>query len=203
MTQNDIQKIISRIQADAKGKLDAIAEEKRKEIASIDRDAAQRIEARKAKLTDEHKHETTRIGKRMHSAARLDAKRVLLQAREEVIEQIFDKVEQMLQEMPAKEYEAFLKTALKTAHQELGNDIVVHCRREDTDIVKGMADSGVKLEIAGLERDTIGGILVESRGSGAIMNFMFENIIQRKRPLIREEIGRVLYPDATYDVKDE
>ena len=28
----------------------------------------------------------------------------------------------------------------------------------------------------------------------SVMNFMFEDIIERERPVLREEIGKVLYP---------
>ncbi len=196
MAHNDIQRIIARIQADAKVKLDKITVEKSKQVDSINKDTAQKINVKKIKMAEIHNMEVTRIGKRMHSAARLDAKRMLLHAREEIIEEVFDRVNALLLAIPQGEYIAFLKEAIHIASNELGKDLIIHCRTQDTDAVKQSAGSGITLELREIARNTIGGIIIESKTSGAVMNNTFENIIHRERPRLREVIGRVLYPDT-------
>ena len=193
MAEKDIQKIIARIQADARAKLETITTEKQKEMDAINKDANQKISYEKKKLDEEFAKESARIGKRMNSAARLEAKRMLLQAREEIIVGVFEKVGERLKSMPAEEYKAFLKSAIQIGKEQLGADMVVHCRQKDRDIVQAVG-MGLNLKYKDLREGTIGGILLESKATGSVMNFMFEDIIERERPVLREEIGKVLYP---------
>jgi V/A-type H+-transporting ATPase subunit E len=196
MAEKDIQKIIARIQADAKAKLETVAAEKQKEIDAINKDANQKISSEKTKLDEEFAKDTARIGKRMNSAARLEAKKMLLQAREEIIEGVFEKVGERLIRMPTEEYKAFLKSAIQIGKEQLGADMMVHCRQKNREIVRGSAGLGVKLEYKDLSHSSVGGILLESKQNGSVMNFLFDDIIERERPVLREEIGKVLYPGS-------
>ena len=198
--QENIQKIIGRIQADAKSKMDAITAEKQSKLDEVKRETDERIASERAGLDEDFAKETARIGRRMNSAARLEAKRMLLQSREVVIEQVLDGVAKRLKGMPAQDYKEFLQSAIQTAKREMGDDMVVHCRQGDRALVAQCAGAGLRLDYRELKQDAIGGVLIESKKTGSLMNFLFDDIMDRERPLLREEIGKVLYSDGEGEV---
>lgn len=138
-------KIISSIMSEAQVKADNIIQEAQVEVDSINEDATKKSETEKNKILDSGKKQSDMRYQQIISEAKMNARRAELGAKEEVIEEAFNKAINDLKEIAStndKEYVDSLKLMIKEAAVEIGGgDLIVQLKEEDIDKVKGQLSS--------------------------------------------------------------
>ena len=172
---------------EAKKLIDA-ADEQGKDIARSSEKDAKSKEKRAASEIEETlaSEKSERI-----AAARLDAKKILSQAREEAIASALDKVwAEFVKISKGKDYSALLNAIIKKGADEIGGDCRVYVRKEDKTIAK---DAGV--EVSEKSIDCAGGAIVEGKDGKVRVNSTFEQLFEEKKDDIRKDLYAKLFSD--------
>ncbi|WNY27626.1 V-type ATP synthase subunit E [Methanolapillus ohkumae] len=104
------------------------------------------------------------------SSANLEVKRIVLNRRKALLDQVYDQALEKIKNMPADENEKYLKTLIKN-HEKGGYKIYSNAKSED--IVKKLS----KLEYGG-NLDCIGGIVIENKEGNVRLDFTYDLMIK-------------------------
>ena len=169
-----------------------IENRKRKELESFDRELAEKKEAllrdkntRIQELQERYKREahlkSEREATRIVEAARLQGKRIIFDAMDANLNSAFDVIRQELKNYTKNvQYKKTLEEMINVAKKRLGQDVLVHCRKEDRDLLKG---SGVTISNNPVQ--TIGGIIVENKQGTMELDLTFEELLRTREEEIR------------------
>jgi len=181
-----IDRIIKRIEEDAQWKIQEYWDKANREIERIRNIEESRWKREKEKMESVGRREAETI-KQMHiSKAHLDGKKMLMNAREEIIGKI---VNQILANFKAHiDYDKYIKESLEDAKNVLGNSFGVVAMQEDVDLVKRIAeDMGLDLKIMAGELE-YGGILAVSNDSLKKVDYTVKAFVERNMGDIRKRI---------------
>jgi len=181
-----IDRIIKRIEEDAQWKIQEYWDKANREIERIRNIEESRWKREKEKMESVGRREAETI-KQMHiSKAHLDGKKMLMNAREEVIGKI---VNQILANFKAHiDYDEYIKESLEDAKNVLGSSFGVVAMQEDVDLVKRIAeDMGLDLKIMAGELE-YGGILAVSNDSLKKVDYTVKAFVERNMGDIRKRI---------------
>jgi V/A-type H+-transporting ATPase subunit E len=167
-------RIVAAAEADAKAMLSA----ERDRLSALTSEAEKSVE----KMLEEQRSE--RI-----AWARLEAKRILAEAREDaikgVVEQFFEELRKVRK---APEYKRFMKRAVPEAAKELGKGSKVHIVKGDKAALPKMNGVKVVEDLKGL-----GGALVESADGRIRMDLTLETQFDSRRDELRKSISDKLF----------
>ena len=137
--------IVSNIMSEAQAKADVNIAEAQTQVESILADGEKRAEATKVKIAEDATKQAEMRYQQIISEAKMNARRAELGAKEEVIEEAFNKATEDLREKAAtddEEYVEALIEMIKEAATEIGGgDLIVLLKEDDIDKVKGKLDS--------------------------------------------------------------
>ncbi len=172
--KEEAQQIVQTGQSHVDGML---KEEKAKEAAMKDR-AEKDVE----KSLEEQRNE--RI-----AWARLEAKRINAEAREDAIKNVLEEFFNALaRSRKSPEYKRFMKDAIPAAAAELGGKVTVHVVKGDKALVPKSRSMKVVEDLDGL-----GGTLVESADGRIRMDLRLETLVDTRRDEIRKQIAGELF----------
>jgi vacuolar-type H+-ATPase subunit E/Vma4 len=116
--------------------------------------------------------------------ARLESKRVLSEAREDAIKNVFEEVFEALKDArKSPEYKRFLAASVSTAVSDLGAGCTIHIVKGDKALIPPIKGAKIVEDLDGL-----GGAMVES-GSGKMrVDLTLETQVESKRDEIRKRI---------------
>ena len=138
-------KIVSNIMSDAQAKADVNKSEAQVKVDAILADGEKRAEATKVKISEDAAKQAEMRYQQIISEAKMNARRAELGAKEEVIEEAFQKATEDLREKAAtddEEYVEALIEMIKEAATEIGGgELIVLLKEDDIDKVKGKLDS--------------------------------------------------------------
>jgi len=118
--------------------------------------------------------------------ARLEAKRILAEAREDAIKNVLEGFFSDLKKTKkTKEYKAFMSKIMKAATEELsGSGLIVHaCKGEGKLLGKSRGTKVVE------DLDALGGVIVESKDGKMRVNLTLETIFESRRDELRKKIS--------------
>lgn len=134
------------------------------------------------KLLEERKNE--RI-----AWARLEAKRITAEAREDAIKDVLEEFFQDLKKVrKTPEYSGFLKKAVTRAVADFGRGTTVHVLKGEKSLLPKLNGARVVEDLKGL-----GGALVESPDRKIRMDFTLETLFDSRRDEIRKQIYEGLF----------
>lgn len=197
---NGIEKIIERIMADSQAEIDQILREAQQESDAISARYAARAEQEKANLLERGKKAAAEQSERLVSVAQIEAKKMLLTSKQEMLDKAFALAAEKLKELSDKDYLSLL-ASLAAASSYTGNEVIV-LSREDRDKFGSalIRDANGLLEKAGkraaltLSPDLLptGGGLLLSDGK-IETNCTFETLLRLNRDEIAGEVAAVLF----------
>ena len=121
--------------------------------------------------------------------ARLEAKRINAEAREDalnnVLEEFFDS---LAKSRKSQEYRKFLKKAVPAAAADLGGKVTIHVVKGDRASIPKIKDAKVVEDLDGL-----GGALVESEDGRIRVDLTLETLVDTRRDEIRSKIAKKLF----------
>jgi V/A-type H+-transporting ATPase subunit E len=193
MALTDIKK---RIEADAKKESEEILDKAKKRVEEIRKHTADETGKLKQEYERKLEKEKPEIFERRKIVARLDVQKMKLGARRKLIDQVFDKALEKLQQMDASEYEKFIKSLLQQASEE-GEGIIVPGREEKvltTDWLKKFNDeNGTRIELSENRLKTRGGFIY--RKGNIDINCSFKMLLDSLREDLEAGIVKSLFSD--------
>ncbi len=181
-----IERIIKRIQEDADWKIKEYHRKAQMEIEKIRRAEESKWKREKDKLLTTGKREADTIRQMYISKAHLDGKKMLMNAREKVIEEIIGEMLSKFKEYG--DYDRYLKESMEAAKNVLGNEFNVICMRDDISRVKEIAGE-LGIDVSVIEGDVeYGGILAVSKDSLKKVDYTARAFIERNMGDIRKRI---------------
>jgi len=200
-------KIVSSIMSDAQIKAESILVEAEKENESILSEGQVKAAAEKEKILENAKKTAQMRYQQIISEAKMNSRRMELEAREEVIEDAFSKAEEKLKEIAssdAAKYKASLEKVITEAGTEIGGgDIIVHVKQSDVAKIKGnlptieksisdQTGTPTKLEM-GADINTIGGAVLKTKNGEIEVNNTIEARMLRFKKSLRSEVAGILF----------
>ena len=181
-----IDRIIKRIEEDAQWKIKEYWDKADREIERIRNMEESKWEKEREKMESSGKREAETI-KQMHiSKAHLDGKKMLMNAREKVIERIINQVQISFKDYV--DYEKYIRESLEDAKNVLGTDFEVIAMQEDVEMVKRIADDmGLNLKVMAGELE-YGGILAISSDSLKKVDYTVKAFVERNMGDMRKRI---------------
>lgn len=196
-------KIISSIMSEAKAKADVIISEAQVEVNSINQNAEVKAEAEKNKVLDNGKKQSDMRYQQIISEAKMNARRAVMGAKEEIIEIVFDEAVNNLTEIASsndQDYVDSLANMIKEAAEELGGgELIISMKKEDEDKIKGKL-SEIAADVSsettftiGEPIETIGGAILKTKNGDIEVNNTIEARLLRFKKLLRSEVANVLF----------
>ena len=200
-------KIVSSIMSDAQIKAESILAEAEKENESILSEGEAQAAAEKEKILENAEKQAKMRYQQIISEAKMNSRRMELEAREEVIEEAFKKAEEKLKEIAssdAAEYKASLEKVIKEAGAEIGGgDLLVLVKESDVAKIKGnlptieksisnQTGNPTKLEM-GENINTIGGAIIRTKNGEIEVNNTIEARMLRFKKSLRSEVAGILF----------
>lgn len=171
---NEAEKIVQTAEAHVKSML----EEERAKRKQMEEEAEKEID----KLLEDQKNE--RI-----AWARLEAKRINAEAREDAIGNVLEDIfEELKSARKSPEYQRFLKKAVSDAVDELGRGSKVHMLKGEKKLAPKLSGATVSEDMEGL-----GGAIVESADGKIWIDLRLETLFESRRDEIRKSIDEKLF----------
>lgn len=201
------EKIVSSILSNAQVKADSILENAEKENNSILKKGHKEALQEKEKILEDAKKQANMRYQQLISEAKMNSRRMELEAREEVIEDSFEKAEEKLNEIASSdsvEYKESLKNIITEASTEIGGgELQVLLKESDVvkikdslpaiaEDVKGKTGKDTTLEI-GKNIKTIGGAVVKTKNGEIEVNNTIEARMLRFKKDLRSKVAAVLF----------
>lgn len=194
------EKLRERILEEARQQAQANVERAEKEAARIIQNAREDAADKNRKIMDRAGKEADERRKRLVSAAELEGRKQKLQAKQELIEEAFNKAIERLNSLPLEQYEEILANmvvnSVKTGDEEVilsGNDKSRLGIGFIENINRRLEAKGIKgsVRLSGEFRDIKSGFILK-RGNVEVNN-TFESIIRMQRDELEAEVVKVLF----------
>ena len=166
----------------AKQQESALIAEARKEANRIMKEAESKAEELKARSESETKKAGEAIKRQALAMAGMEGKKMVLEAKKQVIEAVFSEVRKMLASLDDKKREIYFKKLLEKASKELEVSCV-YCSKKDAKFAKGFSVESA--EIAD-------GLIAENKEKTIRVDYSFETIIENIKDSELHEINKLL-----------
>lgn len=196
----NIDRITEKIALGSKGEVDEIMKEAKSKADEIISEAEKKAEALKAEIVDGGERDAERERLRIIANAKLQSRKLKLEAKEDVIKAAFKTAEDKLKEIGSSgQYPDVLAALIKEAQAVVGEDIVVISRKDDSKVLttgyikKLSADTKARIELSSDAIDTIGGVVVKAKDGKAEVNNTIEMRMERMKGGLRPQVARALF----------
>lgn len=167
----------------AKQQKEALLAEAREETSRIIKDAEKKIAGMKEKSEAETKRAISVIKRQELASAELESKKMLLEAKKELIESVFAEVRKRLESLDAKKREAYINKLLEKAKSDI-DVATVYCNKKDIKLVKDYNTDTI---------DIIGGLIAENKDETVRVDYSFYTMLQNIKENELQSINKVLF----------
>lgn len=167
----------------AKEQSSSLIAEARKEAGRIMKEAENKIEEMKEKSDAQTKRLIDAIKRQELASAELENKKVLLDAKKQIIESVFMEAKKRLETLDDKKRGACIKKLI----EKTKNDIEIayaYCSEKDAKFLKGIDAKAI---------DIIGGLLAENKDETIRIDYSFETLLQSIKENELQAINRLLF----------
>ena len=196
-----LEKIEAKIISDAKNKANEIIKNARDEAGKITDDATREAEAYRTESMAKASAEGKRASERAVSAAKLEAKKLLLSAKQNIMDECFSKARQKILSMPLADYEELLIEWIITAADTGAEKLVLsHNDAQRISLLRFIARINAKLAAQGgkpgitLSEETINaeaGFLLKR--DDIVINCTLDAMLNSEREKLESELAAVLF----------
>lgn len=195
---NGIEKITQLIESDAQAEIDRILGDARDEAARIAAQYQGQADAEAAELAAKNEKAAAEREERLVSVAQMEARKVTLGAKQEMVEKAYIRALEKLCAMPEEQYVAVLADLLVRASSS-GHEEVVFSP-EDRERVgkaaveKANAASGKKLALSAESQPIQGGFILKDKN--VEVNCTFETLVRLQKAETAGAVVKKLFPEA-------
>jgi len=199
MTQENLNKIVSKIRKDAQAEASKIIEKARKQAEEIRREAEREAEKKYSEMISSYQREAEQEKQRIVANAKLKARKIVLDAREEVISEAFSEAVERLKNLPRDKYREVLLNLIKEGVEAIQGDAEVLLRKEDSRLITSTmlkelsSELGFQIKKSKERISAIGGVVVRSSDGRIEVDNTFETRLERQKDELRKEVAKVLF----------
>ena len=193
---NGIEKITQRIQSDAQAEINGILGDANDEVERIQARFEAQAAAVEAELNAKNEKAAQQQEERIISAAQMEARKVQLAAKQEMVEQVYARALEKLCSMPEEQYVSVLAELLMKA-SSTGTESVVFSEKDQKAgkaAVEKVNAAGKKLTVAAETAPMQGGFLL--RGERIEVNCSFETLVRLQKMETAGTVAKMLFPET-------
>ena len=195
---NGIEKITQRIEADAQAEIDRILSEAREEADQITGRYKAQAEAEAASLAARNEKSAVEREERLVSVAQMEARKVQLAAKQEMVEKAYDLALEKLCAMPDARYTEVLAGLLVQASSN-GREEAIFSPEDRERVGKAAVDkanaaSGKQLKLSTETRPLKGGFVL--RDENIEVNCTFDTLVRLEKAETTGAVVKKLFPEA-------
>ncbi|WP_434311012.1 V-type ATP synthase subunit E [Hominifimenecus sp. rT4P-3] len=186
-----IESITARILQEAKDEAEQWMKQTESERDALLAGAAEEAEAAKKEMAVKAEEDAKVLGERRNSVAELEARKMRLSAKQEMIDRSFEEAAKLLAGMPEKEYQAFLMELL-TPYQAQPGEILLN--EKDKKAYGEALTEALKESPLSVSEETVsiqGGFIL--RQGSVALNASLEKLMETQKKQITAEIAAVLF----------
>lgn len=191
---NGIEKITTRIEAAAQAEVDRILTEAGTEAAEIAAKFQAQADAEAAELAAKNARIADERAERLVSAAQMDARKVQLAAKQEMLEKAFALALEKLCAMPAEQYTAVLADLLVKASVSGKEEVVFSAKDKEVGkaaVEKANAASGKQLKLSDETQNILGGFILKDQS--VEVNCTFETLVRLQKTESAGAVAKMLF----------
>ncbi len=173
--------ILAQAQSDA----DRVVKQAREEADAILAAARAEAEAKRQAAEDETRRVMEMLEKRELAATALESKKLLMSAKKQVLDEVFERAKQSLAKLGAAERKAIVQSLVKRASEEIAIE-TVYASARDKELLSGYKTADAPI---------MGGIIAESKDGTVRADYSFETLLGELRDRSLEELGRIVFKD--------
>lgn len=187
-----IDNIIKKIESETAEEVNKILQQANKEARELDAEETNNLNHELNKLKEEGNKRIT-IMRNIHlSEARRIARRIILSAKEELIDECFSQAKEQLKSMTGEEYKNVIVQLINESLPLIGESGSVALTREED---KTILSSFPKLTVKPNLTPGLGGVILESADGKVVVDNTFDAILERRKENIRTEVANILFSD--------
>ncbi len=186
-----IEKIKEKIEEDVQWKIREFQEDAKRKIEKIRTEEMNLWEEEKKRIIAEGKRDVEGIRSMIISRANLEGKRILMDAREELIQKVVEEMKKNARKIPS--YGNYLMKSINETKKIFGEKFRIICEHEDLEIVKNIASRIVPQAEIVEGKVSYGGIRAESMDSLEVTDYSIESLVERRMNEIRRMIIKNLF----------
>ena len=195
---NGIEKITQLIESDAQAEIDRILGDARDEAARIAAQYQGQADAEAAELTAKNEKAAAEREERLVSVAQMEARKVTLGAKQEMVEKAYIRALEKLCAMPDEQYVAVLAGLLVQAsssgHEEVVFSLEDRERVGKAAVEKANAASGKKLKLSAESQPIQGGFILKDKN--VEVNCTFDTLVRLQKAETAGAVVKKLFPEA-------
>jgi V/A-type H+-transporting ATPase subunit E len=161
----------------------ALLADARKEASEITKKAEKKVAEMKEKNDAETKRKVEIIKRQELASAELENKKMLLEAKKQVIEKVLAEARKKIDKLGSKERQEYMDKLLEKAKKDI-EVAVVYCNKNDIKLVKD-----IKSEAA----DIIGGLIAENEDKTIRVDYSFDTMIESIQENELQSINKILF----------
>jgi V/A-type H+-transporting ATPase subunit E len=177
--------IIEEIKAKGKAEADRISGETYQEVSKILADAESQAAKIKAAKQEAVKKEIERLRQQELSSAHLEVKRAMLNARKELLDEVYEKAKESVSKLPPEKNQKLLSSIIK---KNENNNTKIYSRAKDTSSVKKITKLGYAGEI-----DCIGGVIIENEDGTEYLDLRYDTILKDVSERSLKSVSDILF----------
>lgn len=177
--------IVGEIKAKGRAEADKISEETEQEVSKIIADAEASAARLKAAKEDAVRKDIERLRQQELSSANLEVKKAKLNARKEILDEVYEHSKESVKKLPAEKNLKLLKSIIE---KNENNNAKIYSRDKDRATVKKLT----KLEYAG-DIECIGGIVIENEDGTEVLDFRYDTILKNVSEQSLKQVSDVLF----------
>ncbi len=186
--------ITKRITDDANKKVKKRIREAKKDAQNL-LDKSQKELEREKKAIEQETEKMIKIQRsRAISEAKLEARKMKLNAKEAIITKAFETANERLKNLGLEQNDRYLRGAIKNGVELLGNEVEVLCNRDISSLVTRIAseiEPRITVDSEGIQY--LGGVVIRAKNGTAQIDATFEGVLERRRNELRREVAEILF----------
>ncbi|ERH07058.1 MAG: archaeal/vacuolar-type H+-ATPase subunit E [Halonotius sp. J07HN4] len=173
-----LEHVVDDITDEARARAEEIRAEAEEDAVAIIAEAESDAEAIKDERAAEVESQIDQEREQALSSANLEAKQQRLEARRDVLADVYEEVEAALVELSGDRRESLTEALIESAAAEFDDDaaVSVYGRSDDQELIEGILTEYDGFSYGG-ERDCLGGVIVESDTSRVRVNNTFDSVL--------------------------
>jgi len=184
-----LEAVIEEIQKIGEEEIRKIKEEAKNEAEKIISDAKAEAEEILRKAKEEAEKEAERYKKQEISSVNLEMKRLLLNKKKEILEEVIKIVEDRIRKMDPDTKRKLLENLIKS---NADGEMVVYSNKDDEPLVREIISGMSNLKYGG-NIDCLGGVILESIDGEVRINLTFDELLKQLYDQKMSEVSKILF----------
>ena len=194
-----IEKITARITQEAQAEIDRLLADAREQAAGITARYQAQADAEAASLAARNEKAAAEREERLVSVAQMEARKVALAAKQEMVEQVYQRALEKLRSMPQEQYTAVLAALLVQASSTGAEEVVFSPEDQAKAGKAAVAKANEQLPKGGLTvsqetRNIAGGFILKD--NNVEVNCTFDTLVRLQKAETAGAVAKKLFPDT-------